>query len=78
MRPSSLHQSLECRPSFANLWQARLRTREVREKLLVFVDRLIVLAGTLVELAKIVVAQNSDHGKTLRQSPGVFHRALAP
>jgi len=50
----------------------------VREKFLVFVDRLVAFTGALVELAKIVVREDSKCRKPVVQNLGVFERALAP
>ena len=71
-----MHQSLECGAGIGDLGESGLRTREAREKFLVFINRLIAFAGSLVELAKIVVGKNTKQGKTLRQSPRVRQRAL--
>ena len=51
----SLHEALERSPSFSDLGQAGWRTAEVRQEFLIFINRLIAFAGSLVELAKIVV-----------------------
>ena len=39
-----------------------MRAREVREKLLVFVDGLIAFAGTLVDLAQVIVGKDAQNG----------------
>jgi len=66
----SLHQSLECGASFGDLWQAGVRTFEVREKFLVFVDGLVAFSGALVDLAEVVVGEELNcraciHGETV-------------
>ena len=73
-----MHQSLERGPSLANLGEPSLRTREVREKFLVFVDRLVAFAGARVKLAKIIVGEDSKYGKSVIQDLYVFQRALVP
>ena len=65
-RPSaSLHESLEYGASFGNLWQAGVRTFEVREKFLVLIDGLIAFPGALVDLAEIVVGEEFSCGEAL-------------
>lgn len=66
----SLHQSLECGASFGDLWQARVRTFEVREKFLVLVHGLVAFSGALVDLAEVVVGEQLNswaciHGETM-------------
>jgi len=75
---ASLHQSLEGGSSINDLGEPGLRTREVTEELLVFVDGLIAFASTLVELAQIIVRKDSKHRKSPSHNLGVFQRAIAP
>src|SRR3984885_2857945 len=49
----SLHQPLECGPSIADLSEAGWRIRKVREKFLKLVDRLVALAGAIIELSQV-------------------------
>src|SRR5271169_3146641 len=73
----SLHQAFEGGAGIGDLGELRLRRLEVGEKFLVFVDGLIALAGGFVELAEVVVGEDSKYGESVRHSPGVRQRAFA-
>ncbi|SPE24730.1 hypothetical protein SBA7_1080002 [Candidatus Sulfotelmatobacter sp. SbA7] len=75
---SSLHQPLHRRPRVRHLFELSLRTLEVREKFLIFVDSLIALASTLVELAQVVVGEDSKYRKPPCQSRVVLQVAYVP
>src|SRR5271165_6726263 len=73
-----LHQSLEGGMGFADLGEARLRTRKIRKEFLVFVNCLVVLAGTFVELSEIVMRHYFSQGESLGQGTEIRHVMLDP
>ena len=71
VRANSLHQSLEGSASFGDLREGSPRPLEMREKLLVFVDGLILLAGALVQLAQVIVGKDFQRRETSHKEPEV-------
>jgi predicted nucleic acid-binding protein len=71
-----LYQAMEGNASVVNLGRTSLRTREVREEFLVFIDGLVAFGGALVELAQVIVGENSQRGETLHQDLTIFQVAF--